>query len=115
MCVVSSITFVKGGSDNNFTIDNLPQELDVTMTIKDLYPSMPITNKFSMIRYNIGLGSFLDTLAGIRTDTVNVFARAKSWIKTRLSVPARGIEGIGQTFSGWGYQVRQGIYDRFLR
>lgn len=115
LCVVQSITFTKGGSDNSWTIDGLPQEIDVTVTIKELYPTMSITNKYNMMRYNIGLSSFLDTLAGIRTDQVDVFARAKSWVKTRLSVPARLVDNIENTVSGWKYQIDQGLYDKFLK
>ena len=40
-----------------------------------------------MMIYNLGLASFLDTLAGIRSDELNLVLKSKRFIKTRMSVP----------------------------
>lgn len=110
LAVVQSISFTKGGDDNNWTIDNLPLQIDVNVTIKDLYSSMPITKKYKMMSYNIGLSSFLDTMSGIRTDQLNLFNRTKTWVKSRLSIPSRwfnsSIEG---NLSDFGYNIQQKV------
>lgn len=110
MCVVSSISFTKGGDDSNWSIDNLPLEIDVNVTIKDLYSSLPITKKYKMMSYNIGLSSFLDTLAGIRTDQLNLFARGNTWLKTRLSIPSRWFHStIEGNLSDFGFNLQQKV------
>lgn len=110
MCAVQSISFTKGGDDNNWTIDNLPLEIDVTVTLKDLYTSMPITKKYGMMSYNLGLSSFLDTMAGIRTDQLILFSRTKTWITTRLSIPSKWFNStIKGGLSDFCYNLQQKV------
>jgi hypothetical protein len=109
MCVVQSISFVKGGNDNLWTIDNLPQEIEVNLTIKDLYSTLASTKKFSVLAYNLGLASFLDNMAGIRTDQLNLVLRGKNFIKTRLSAPSKIFNG--GIFSDFAYQIQTKVND----
>lgn len=112
MCVVQSISFIKGGNDNLWTVDNLPQEIEVNLTIKDLYSTLASTKKFSVLAYNLGLASFLDNMAGIRTDQLNLVLRGKNFIKTRLSAPSKIFNG--GIFSDFAYEVQKGV-NNFLR
>lgn len=89
MGVVSSITFTKGGNDNLWTKDNLPQEIEVNLNIKDLYPSLVATKRYGILSYNLGLASFLDTMAGVRMDQLDLIMSGKRFIKTRLTAPAK--------------------------
>lgn len=89
MGVVSSITFTKGGNDDLWTKDGLPQEIEVNLNIKDLYPSLVATKSYGVLSYNLGLASFLDTMAGIRMDQLNLFLSGQRFIKTRLTVPSK--------------------------
>lgn len=110
LAVVQSISFTKGGDDNNWTIDNLPLQIDVNVTIKDLYSSMPITKKYKMMSYNMGLSSFLDTMSGIRTDQLSLFNRTKTWVKSRLSIPSRWFNSsIKGNLSDFGYNIQQKV------
>lgn len=112
MGVVTSIQFTKGGNDNLWTIDNLPQEIEVNLNIKDLYPTLAATKKPGMLAYNLGLASFLDTMAGIRTDQLKLLLRGETFVKTRLS----SIKGkFNMNFlSDWGYQLQEG-FNNFIR
>ena len=94
MGYISSIDFTRGGSDNLWSVDNLPMAIDVTMSLVDCYPSLPMTRKYSQMKYNFGLASFLDTLAGIRSDQLDLLFSAKNWIKRRLSVPKAFVKGV---------------------
>lgn len=115
MCAVQSMTFTKGGDDSLWSVDNLPLEIDVTLSIKDLYSTMPITKKYGMLSYNIGLSSFIDTMAGIRTDQLNVFLKASTWVKNRLTIPGRFIESeIGGRWSDFTYTIQNSL-NNFLR
>lgn len=114
LAVVTSITFTRGGNDNLWTIDNLPTEITVQVTVKDLYSALPITKKFGMMSYNIGLSSFIDCLAGIRSDQLSLLARGEIWIKTRLSVPSKLVGQLTGKGSDFGYHLQSKIND-FLR
>lgn len=109
MGAVTSIQFTKGGQDDLWTIDGLPQEIDVTVNIKDLYPTLTSTKKYGMLTYNLGLSSFLDTMAGIRTDQLDVVLRGKTFMKTRLSIPSKIINSGKEWVSDWSYQLQQGF------
>lgn len=105
MCVVQSIQFVKGGNDNLWTIDNLPQEIEVNLTIRDLYSTLASTKKYSVLAYNLGLASFLDNMAGIRTDQLNLALRGEQFIKSRLTIPAKIFNG--GVFTDFAYQMQE--------
>jgi hypothetical protein len=67
MCVVTSISFRKGGQDNsNWTVNGFPTAIEVELTIKDLYPMMMITNQYSFLTTNIGLATYLQNMAGLQ-------------------------------------------------
>lgn len=114
MAVVSSISFKRGGSDNMWTIDNLPNEIEVEVSIKDLYSAIPITKKFGMMSYNIGLSSFIDCLAGIRSDQLSLLSSISRWVKTRLTVPNKLKNTLTGRISDMGYNLQNKIND-FLR
>lgn len=93
MGVVSSITFTKGGNDNLWTKDNLPQEIEVNLNIRDLYPSLVSTKKYGVLSYNLGLASFLDSMAGVRMDQLNLVMAGERFVKTRLTIPSKIFNG----------------------
>jgi len=63
MGVVTSLTFKKGGNDGLFTKDGYPLEMEVSLNIKDLYPTLMATSSYAVLRHNIGLSGFLDNMA----------------------------------------------------
>lgn len=63
--ICTDFSFVKGGSDNLWTHDGLPRQIDVTMSVKDLYPVLMASNNTRSMYFNVGMGTFLDNLAGI--------------------------------------------------
>jgi len=70
MGIVTSLVIRRGGSGGEMqTFNNLPTELEVTMTIKDLYEQITLTNQshanaWSMMFNNIGLMDFVASYAG---------------------------------------------------
>lgn len=67
--MVESITIKKGGRNNTeWTIDGLPTEIEIELTIRDLYPTMLMTaNKNSGVLFNTNtaLVAYLNTMAGV--------------------------------------------------
>lgn len=77
--MVESITITKG-DNNSWSNDNLPLEVDVKISVKDLYPTMMMTvGKYgSLYGYNTGLIEFLDTLSGVGVGEVDYLMGLKS-------------------------------------
>jgi hypothetical protein len=63
--ICESLSFVKGGSDHLWTKDGLPRQIDVTMSVKDLYPTLASSHNNKSLYLNVGMGTFLDNLAAI--------------------------------------------------
>lgn len=63
--ICTDFSFVKGGSEGLWTDQGLPRAIDVTMTVKDLYPTLAASQNNQSMYMNIGMGTFLDNLAGI--------------------------------------------------
>lgn len=63
--ICTDFSFVKGGSENLWTVDGLPRQIDVTMTVKDLYPVMAASHNNRSMFFNVGMGTFLDNLAAV--------------------------------------------------
>lgn len=63
--ICTDFSFTKGGSENLWTADGLPRQIDVNMQIKDLYPVIAASRNSDSLFFNVGMGTFLDNLAGI--------------------------------------------------
>jgi len=86
--LATSISFVKGGSENVWSLEGLPRQIDVTMNVIDLYPTLMASNNTSALYSNTGLLTFLDNLAGINiiysgTDA-DIISQIKSLISSRM-------------------------------
>ncbi len=67
--MVEQIDVKKGGSSgNDWTVDDLPTEIEVSMSIKDLYPTMIGSSLASQLAFanNVGLSSYLKMMAGVQ-------------------------------------------------
>lgn len=71
MGVVTSLTIKKGTSDSLWTVDGLPQGIEVDMEVQDLYPAMAMAKTQSMYNYNVALKDYLMNMGGLRTDTLS--------------------------------------------
>jgi hypothetical protein len=63
--ICTDFSFVKGGSENLWTIDGLPRAIDVTLQVKDLYPTLAASHNSRSLFLNVGLSTFLDNMVGI--------------------------------------------------
>jgi len=72
---ITSIDFKRGGDDSLWTSGNMPNEIEVTMSVQDLYPTVLATNKIKNMKWNIGLASFLECMAGITFNELSVIQR----------------------------------------
>ena len=63
--VIKNLSWVKGGDNSLFNTDGLPLEMNVTMQVEDLYPIQLASKNVTVLAYNYGLLSFLETMAGL--------------------------------------------------
>lgn len=105
MAAITSMSWTFGGSEQLWTIDGLPRCIEMQLSLKDLYPQMAITHKYGQLNYNLGFASFMDCLAGVRSDELNLIMKANRLIKSRLSVPSVALN------NGWENWKDDAIYN----
>jgi hypothetical protein len=94
MGMVTSFTFVKGGSDNLWTANGYPRCIDVSMTISDMYPTLSAAVNMALIRENLGMSAFLDNMAGLSMYKVNLVEQLSSRITGMAGAFAGNIDDV---------------------
>ena len=72
--VIRSMTIIRG-EEQTWTAESFPREITVRLTISDLYPSLTLASNSNSMKYNIGLTSYIECMAGMRYDQLNLFKR----------------------------------------
>ena len=105
--ICTDFSFTKGGNDNLWTVDGLPRQIDVNMSVRDLYPVLTASRNNEAMYFNFGMGTFLDNLGGIalfktdqgRADLVTrMRAGANSAFRSARGAPGRW-EASAQNFA----------------
>jgi len=65
--IISNITWVRGGSNNLWTVDKHPRAISVSVTFEDLYAFLAMTKRVSYLSANPNYSMFLDSFSGIRS------------------------------------------------
>lgn len=68
------MSWQKGGDDQLWSAENLPLEMTVSLTVEDLYPLAMSSEKLTRLRYNIGLLSFLENMAGMNVNQLSTMS-----------------------------------------
>jgi len=82
---ITSIDFKRSGSDNLWTAGNFPNEIEVSLSIQDLYPTVISSDRVKDLKYNIGLSSFLECMSGISFSQLSVLDRARLNVDMNLN------------------------------
>lgn len=85
MGYISSISFKKGGDEDLWSIDGLPLEITVDISVKDLYPTLMMSNSYTALVTNPGLHQFLDTMAGVSFNDITLGTQISSYIGEHLN------------------------------
>ena len=67
--------------DHQWTSEGFPRSIKVSLSIVDLYPNLIALKNPRQLKYNIGLTSFIETMAGLRYDQLNLYKRTKMSLK----------------------------------
>ena len=92
--VISDISFVKGGSDDLWTVNGYPLQIDVNVTVKDMYPAMMMSQTYKELATNIGLLDWIDNLAGLDIQQFTPITQLKSMLFHKLRILANTKEYI---------------------
>jgi len=65
MGYVSNLTFKRGGSEKLFTAEGYPRIIEVSLTLKDLYPVLMAGKTYAANNVNPGMLNFMYSLTGI--------------------------------------------------
>ena len=84
--VITSLTIKKGGDSNLWTSSGLPMQLDIGMSIQDMYPALMISKNHLELGYNIGLMDFLDNMCGLEVGKVDLEQSISYYIKNKLNI-----------------------------
>ncbi len=66
LAMITSVDWVKGGSQGLFTKDKLPRAISGTFTVQDLFPYLSAVKRLSFLSANPSFTVFLDNMAGLR-------------------------------------------------
>jgi hypothetical protein len=94
MMVVTSLTFKKGGAEDMWTVGGLPQEIEVNMTIKDLYPTLMMTKSYKVLSVNTGMVTWLENIAGLSINELKILDNLFNALQQRINKIALIPEGI---------------------
>lgn len=98
-----------------WTTEGFPNEIEISMTVQDLYPNLIMPKKVREIRYNGALISFLECMAGVRFDQFNLLGAIKRRSKIRLSraYQVLSFEGLDNTFDQLKYNIGTSLANIF--
>lgn len=112
--VITNLSWVKGGESQLFSIDGLPLEMTVTMQVEDLYPIQLASPSLSMVAYNRGLLSFLESMAGV-TVSQAVAMDATGWGGTLKQALGESGGGVFGTLKGYATAAWRHVNGSYLR
>ena len=96
MGMITSFTYIRGGSENLWTPEGYPMAIDVTLTVTDMYPTLCVASNMALLRQNMGLSAFLDNLAGLNVMKANIAEHIKGSLTSKLSFFAGAAQSIKQ-------------------
>ena len=110
MGLVENMTITRGANDSSMTIDGLPTEVDVNITLKDLYCELMMTPQSSPLLFinNTSLIEYLAVTCGISLITPNLTRKMEmivsSFENAIFDIPKNVVSGANETLQDWVMQ-----------
>ena len=110
MGLVENMTITRGANDSSMTIDGLPTEVDVNITLKDLYCELMMTPQSSPLLFinNTSLIEYLAVTCGISLITPNLTRKMEmivsSFENAIFDIPKNVVSGATETLQNWVMQ-----------
>ena len=109
--IIRSIN-IERGSEQTWTAENLPREIIVRLSVSDLYSSLMLSRTNGVMKYNTGLVSYVECMAGIRFDQLNLVKRLSMKLKIAGSQRLENIltlKGLTPNLQDFKYNMTQRI------
>lgn len=90
--IITSMNIVRG-EEATWTADGFPREISVSMNIRDMYPNLMASKSFQRMKFNTGLISYIDCLAGIRRDQLSIIDKAQINMQNQYSRSMQVLKG----------------------
>ena len=90
--IIQSMNIIRG-EEQTWTADGLPREIAVSINIRDLYPTMMASKNFQRLKYNKGLISYIDALAGVRYDQLSIVDKLSRDGQSRINEGMSTLKG----------------------
>jgi hypothetical protein len=97
--VVTEVTIKRSASPDDWTDDGLSRKIELDLTVMDLYPTIMLSQHMFAATNNIGLNSYLSSIAGMNYKQINVksywnaFQTAATYYYNRFtSIPKDALE-----------------------
>lgn len=90
--IITSMNIVRG-EEGTWTADGFPREITVSINIRDMYPNLMASKSFQRMKFNTGLLSYIDCLAGVRRDQLSLIDRAAINVKSQYSRSMQILKG----------------------
>jgi len=84
MGYVSDMSFKKGGDGGAFNVQGLPLEMEVNMTVKDLYPAISMTKDYATFEQSLGISGLIDNMVGLGVMDFKEFNSITAWAGFKL-------------------------------
>lgn len=85
MGVIDQLSYKKGGAEDMWTRDGLPNAIDVSVSVKDLYNVMMMDKSFSMLSSNISMATYLDNMSGIGITDWTISENIQAWFASKVN------------------------------
>ena len=110
MGLVENMTITRGANDSSMTIDGLPTEVDVNITLKDLYCELMMTPQSSPLLFinNTSLIEYLAVTCGISLISPALQIKTEmivsSFENAIFDIPKNVVSGANETLQNWVMQ-----------
>ena len=120
MGIVESMEIRRGGqSGQEWTVDGFPTEIEVTLSLRDLYPAVVMTKAKAtgfMFSSNTGLTQYLNMMAGVNLCAINPFANILAGFKMLGATYLDGLDNWGDMLENkivrFGYEGIQAVFKK---
>ena len=96
MGMVTSFSFTRGGSEDLWTDDGLPQCIDVSMSISDVYTALCLPLNSVLYSQNLGMQTLITNMANLEFMRFNF----KECIRANFARKIQSFTGIAGQVSG---------------
>lgn len=101
MGMITNISWVRGTSQNLYSVQGIPLGIDVTVSVTDMYPAMSIASNHALLRQNIGLSAFLDNMCGLSNMKANIIPNINANIASKMATAYGYSDAIEVGFKDW--------------